>query len=83
MIDWIGWDRILFATDYPHWDYDDPAQALPFKMTEAQRRGFTPTDPAWYNLGQGQPEGPAVGRVELPAQVAAVLQPVKHTGQRA
>ncbi|MGD0603281.1 MAG: hypothetical protein ABSA53_06740 [Streptosporangiaceae bacterium] len=34
-------------------------------------------------LGQGQPEGPAVGRVELPAEVAAVLQPVEHTGQRA
>jgi predicted TIM-barrel fold metal-dependent hydrolase len=30
----------LFATDYPHWDYDDPAQALPFKMTDAQRRGI-------------------------------------------
>jgi predicted TIM-barrel fold metal-dependent hydrolase len=40
VFDWIGWDRILFATDYPHWDYDDPAQALPFKMTEAQRRGI-------------------------------------------
>jgi hypothetical protein len=38
--DWIGWDRILFATDYPHWDYDDPAQALPFKMTDEQRRGI-------------------------------------------
>jgi predicted TIM-barrel fold metal-dependent hydrolase len=40
VFDWIGWDRVLFATDYPHWDYDDPAQALPFKMTEAQRRGI-------------------------------------------
>jgi uncharacterized protein len=40
VFDWIGWDRILFATDYPHWDYDDPAHALPLKMTEAQRRGI-------------------------------------------
>jgi predicted TIM-barrel fold metal-dependent hydrolase len=37
-IDWIGWDRILFATDYPHWDFDDPAHAIPMKLTEAQRR---------------------------------------------
>jgi uncharacterized protein len=40
VFDWIGWDRILFATDYPHWDYDDPARALPLEMTEAQRRAI-------------------------------------------
>ncbi len=39
-IGWIGWDRLLFATDYPHWDFDDPATALPLRLTETQRRQF-------------------------------------------
>ncbi len=39
-IDWIGWDRLLFATDYPHWDYDDPAHALPLRISDDKRRGF-------------------------------------------
>jgi uncharacterized protein len=37
ILDWIGWDRLMFSSDYPHWDYDDPGIALNFKMTEAQR----------------------------------------------
>jgi predicted TIM-barrel fold metal-dependent hydrolase len=39
-IEWIGWDRLVFATDYPHWDYDDPATCLPLRITEEQRHGF-------------------------------------------
>lgn len=39
-IDWMGWDRLLFATDYPHWDYDDPAMVLPRGVPEAKRRAF-------------------------------------------
>jgi predicted TIM-barrel fold metal-dependent hydrolase len=39
-IDWIGWDRLIFATDYPHWDYDDPTQVLPMPLPEQQRHDF-------------------------------------------
>jgi predicted TIM-barrel fold metal-dependent hydrolase len=38
IIDWIGWDRLLFATDYPHWDFDDPLTAFKIRMSEQERR---------------------------------------------
>ena len=39
-IGWIGWNRLLFATDYPHWDYDDPASVLRMPLAEDKKQGF-------------------------------------------
>lgn len=33
----IGWDRLMFASDYPHWDFDDPKFGLPPALSAEQR----------------------------------------------
>jgi predicted TIM-barrel fold metal-dependent hydrolase len=33
-------DRILFATDYPHWDFDSPEQAIPAWLPPETRRAI-------------------------------------------
>lgn len=38
LIDWFGWDRLCFASDYPHWDFDDPRYVFPFEITPEQRQ---------------------------------------------
>ena len=35
-LNWIGWDKVMFATDYPHWDYDDPRTAFPIRLSNAE-----------------------------------------------
>jgi N-succinyldiaminopimelate aminotransferase len=42
-----------------------PRTGVIYVMTEAQKHGYRPGDPAWTNLGQGQPEaGPLPGAPE-------------------
>jgi len=38
VFEWIGWDRIVYSSDYPHWDFDDPHLAFRFQMTEDEKR---------------------------------------------
>ena len=37
-IDWLGWDRLMFSTDYPHWDFDDPRYAFKIRLSPEERR---------------------------------------------
>jgi predicted TIM-barrel fold metal-dependent hydrolase len=34
ILEWIGPDRVMFSTDYPHWDQDDPRYAFKIKLPE-------------------------------------------------
>jgi predicted TIM-barrel fold metal-dependent hydrolase len=48
---WVGWDRIMFSTDYPHWDFDDPRYAFRCPLTTAQRElVFSANARALYRL---------------------------------
>ena len=37
---WLGWDRIMFSSDYPHWDFDDPTRVIAFPASDEDRRKF-------------------------------------------
>jgi predicted TIM-barrel fold metal-dependent hydrolase len=48
----IGWDRLLFSTDYPHWDFDDPRHAFKIRLDDEQRRRvFRDNAVGLYKLG--------------------------------
>jgi predicted TIM-barrel fold metal-dependent hydrolase len=40
IFDQVGWDRLLYASDYPHWDYDDPKYAFRGAVPDAQGPGL-------------------------------------------
>jgi len=51
IIDWIGEDRIMFSTDYPHWDFDDPNYVFKTRMSETRRRKiFSENAKTLFNL---------------------------------
>ena len=37
-LQWIGPDRVMFSTDYPHWDQDDPRYAFKVALPEDWKR---------------------------------------------
>jgi predicted TIM-barrel fold metal-dependent hydrolase len=52
VMEWIGWDKILFASDYPHWDFDDPFLALPPSLSEERRsKIYSGNAKALYRIG--------------------------------
>ena len=50
IIRWIGADRLLFSTDYPHWDFDDPRYAFKVKLPKAEERRSSPVMRSLYGL---------------------------------
>jgi predicted TIM-barrel fold metal-dependent hydrolase len=38
LIEWVGIDKIMFSSDYPHWDHDDPRYAFKVRLSDEQRR---------------------------------------------
>jgi predicted TIM-barrel fold metal-dependent hydrolase len=52
IVDWIGVERLMFSTDYPHWDYDDPRYALNhLGLSEAEKRKiFSGNAKGFYGL---------------------------------
>jgi len=51
LMSWVGWDRLMFSTDYPHWDFDDPRQVFKAHLNEEQKaRVFRDNAKAFYGL---------------------------------
>ena len=51
LIEWVGVDRLLFSSDYPHWDFDDPRFAFKTPLSETERRKiFSGNARALYRL---------------------------------
>src|SRR5215472_17639394 len=51
-LEWIGIDQVMFSTDYPHWDQDDPRYAFKVALPEQwKRKIYHDNAAAVYGLG--------------------------------
>ena len=51
IMQWVGFNRLMFSTDYPHWDFDDPRHAFKAPLGEdAKRKVFRDNAKALYRL---------------------------------
>jgi predicted TIM-barrel fold metal-dependent hydrolase len=47
-------DRVMFASDYPHWDFDDPRRVLPKSLGQDLREKiFTRNAERLFRFGDG------------------------------
>ncbi|HVB78305.1 MAG TPA: amidohydrolase family protein [Candidatus Nitrosotalea sp.] len=59
LFEMIGAERLLMlATDYPHWDYDDPLRALPRVPAAMRRRILSQNASELYGLPRYRPLAP-------------------------
>lgn len=49
--------RLMFSSDYPHWDFDDPKRALPKMPDDLKRRIMAETAIELYKLPRVRPKG--------------------------
>lgn len=48
-------DMLMFATDYPHWDFDDPSRAFPIKLSaDLEQKIMSENAKAVYNFEKGR-----------------------------
>ena len=47
----VGVDRVMFSTDYPHWDFDHPVHAFQIRLpAEYRDQIYTENARAFYGL---------------------------------
>jgi len=50
---------LMFSSDYPHWDFDDPSRAFPRVPARVRERIFRHNAIEWYGLPHTRPAAPS------------------------